>query len=117
MSPSAYRSEAATLPPSRSVGAPRPGLPPARGRDGVGEAPAVADDHWATGIDLLILRVADRLRRTGVDLPEARLHGLAEQLVLDATRVVLDWVEAGGTAAPAPVPAGAVAPAGGGGAG
>jgi len=56
------------------------------------------DDYWAGGIDLLILRVADRLRRAGIDTAETQLRRVAEEVVLDAARFVLDWVEAPKTA-------------------
>jgi len=54
------------------------------------------DDYWAGGIDLLILRVADCLRRAGVDTAETQLRRVAEEVVLDAVQFVLDWVEASG---------------------
>jgi hypothetical protein len=66
--------------------------PPGKIR-GVGDAPATEDDYWAAGVDLLILRVADRLRFAGAALPDALLRDVAEQVVLDAARFALDWME------------------------
>ena len=80
-----------------------PPEPPRIARAGTTAAPeaagapgtsAVADDRWAARIDLLILRVTDRLRRAGAHMPERQLRCAAEAIVLDATRFVLEWAEA-----------------------
>lgn len=57
-------------------------------------ASAVADDRWAGGIDLLILRVADWLRRAGAEMPERQLRRVAEAIVQDAAGFALEWAEA-----------------------
>lgn len=80
-------------------------IPRTRAGRGLGHSPALGDaalgdDYWAAEVDLLILRVADRLRRAGADLPNARLRQVAEQVVLDAACFVLDWVEASAAAGP-----------------
>jgi hypothetical protein len=69
------------------------------------DADAVGDDYWAGGVDLLILRVADHLRRAGADMPEELLRRVAEEVVLDAARFVLDWAEGPVAARAAPAPA------------
>ena len=75
-------------------------VPAERNADGLAGARAAGDDYWVAGVDRLILHVADRLRRAGTSLPEARLRRLAEEVVLDAARFVLDWVEPPPAAAP-----------------
>lgn len=54
----------------------------------------VADRDAAGSVDQLIARVAGRLRSAHPQLPEHRLHELAEEVVQDAVRFVLGWVEA-----------------------
>ena len=71
--------------------APEDRAPPA-----IRDAHHAGDDYWLSGVDLLILRVADRLRRAGVDMPEDQLCRVAEDSVLDAAHFVLDWVEGPG---------------------
>ncbi|HEU4629316.1 MAG TPA: hypothetical protein VFS08_06200 [Gemmatimonadaceae bacterium] len=41
----------------------------------------------------MILRVAHHLRHLGVALPDRRLRDVAEQVVLDTARFVLEWAE------------------------
>ena len=62
------------------------------GADPAGRA-ARAVDVRLCEVDRLLRHVAERLRRSGVDLPDARLHHLSEELVVDVTRVVLAWAE------------------------
>ena len=57
------------------------------------ERAARAVDVRLCEVDRLLRHVAERLRRSGVDLPDARLQHLSEELVVDVTRVVLAWAE------------------------
>ena len=57
------------------------------------DADVVDIDPRLGEVDRLVRHVADRLRRSGVDLPVARLNHLAEELVVDVTRVALAWAE------------------------
>lgn len=74
--------------PSRS--SPAITAPAHRHRDG---PPLRMVDADARTVDDLVARVTSRLRRARTPLPDERLRRLAEELVLDATRFALDWVE------------------------
>ena len=63
-----------------------------RAVDGAEPRPRAVDVRLCE-VDRLLRHVADRLRRSGVDLPDARLRHLSEELVVDVTRVVLAWAE------------------------
>ena len=54
----------------------------------------VGGQDAAESVDQLIARVAGRLRGIHAPLPEEHLRGMAEEVVLDAVRFVLGWVEA-----------------------
>ena len=84
---------------------------PADGEDrATGDVNTVGDDYWAAEVDLVILRTADHLRRAGLELPDARLRRLAEDVVLGAAHFVLDWVEGPRTGVSPPALAARVAP-------
>jgi hypothetical protein len=115
--PSFLHHATTTRPPSRGYDAPasprtlldgaiageiHPSVPPDAESRATGDAHAVGDDYWAAGIDLVILRAADQLRRTGIVLPDAQLRRVAEEVVLDTAHFVLDWVEGRGTAVSPP---------------
>ena len=89
-------------PESATAGETGPHMPRRQEPRANGAVRATGDDYWAPEIDLLILRVVDRMRRAGVVMAEAQWRQLAEDLVLDAARVVLDWVEAPAVAVSAP---------------
>src|SRR5215212_1791882 len=118
MSSFGYRSGAARplSPGNTIVGEIRPSMPRAREAHAISDVHAAGGDYWASGVDLLILRVVHRLRRAGVEMPAARLRPVAEEAVLDAARFVLDWAEAPGADASVRelgvvhAPSGAVAP-------
>jgi hypothetical protein len=64
---------------------------PAFSAHACGEELAAADTELAR----LQAAIAIRLRRAGVRLPEAEMAALADELLGDAVRICLTWMESG----------------------
>ena len=54
------------------------------------------EDGWpAPELDQLQASIVERLRRAGVLLPDAETKAMAEEVLADAVRICLDWMEGG----------------------
>jgi hypothetical protein len=57
---------------------------------------AVFDDGWPVAeLDHLQAAIAQRLRGAGVSLPDAEVAALADEVLTDAVRICLAWIERG----------------------